>query len=121
MDTALVFKERQHAPFRPACFSPCAPKPKPFGLDAPADFPPKIEEWKVGELRFPVCIGRAPASFALQARMLRFDFACSRKIRPSMISKQPTEKRKNAETSVKPSTWWERIVAPMLRWSFKPW
>ncbi len=38
-----------------------------------------------------------------------------------MIFKQPTEKRKNAETSVKPSTWWERIVAPMLRQSFKLW
>lgn len=29
--------------------------------------------------------------------------------------KQPTEKRKNAETSVNLSTWCERIVAPMLK------
>ena len=29
--------------------------------------------------------------------------------------KQPTEKRKNAATSVNLSTWWERIVAPMLK------
>jgi len=49
--------------------------------------------------------------------MLRFDFACSRKMRPSMIFKQPTEKRKNAETIVKASTWWERIVAPMSVWN----
>jgi hypothetical protein len=29
--------------------------------------------------------------------------------------KQPTEKRKNAATSENLSTWWERIVAPMLK------
>ena len=29
--------------------------------------------------------------------------------------KQPTEKRKKAATSVNLSTWWERIVAPMLK------
>lgn len=33
--------------------------------------------------------------------------------------KQPTEKRKNAATSVNLSTWWERIVAPMLKEQFR--
>ena len=30
--------------------------------------------------------------------------------------KQPSAKRKNAETSEKSSTWWERTAAPMRHW-----
>ena len=65
--------------------------------------------------RSPVCMGRVPSLPPFQALMLRFDFACSRKTRPRVMFKQPTEKRKNAATRENLSTWWERTVAPMLK------
>lgn len=119
VDSGHIFRFEQcwHVPFRPACFSPCAPKPKPLDLssrsEASAGFPPKREGRNLGVPRSPLCMGRVPP--ALQARMLRSDFASSRKMRPRVMFKQPTEKRKNAATSVNLSTWWERIVAPMLK------
>lgn len=78
--------------------------------------PPKREGTNLGVPRSPLCMGRVPLlSPCFQARMLRLDFACSRKTRPSVMFRQPTEKRKNAETSVNLPTWCERIVAPMLK------
>lgn len=78
--------------------------------------PPKKGGTNLGVPRSPLCMGRVPLlSPCFQARMLRLDFACSRKTRPSVMFRQPTEKRKNAETSVNLPTWCERIVAPMLK------
>ena len=109
-------------PFIPACFSPCLPNPRPFDFSSPSEvsarFPPKRERRNLGVGRSPVCMGSVPApapSPALQTRMLRLGFACSRKMRPSVMFKQATEKRKNAATSANSSTWCDRIAAPILK------
>ena len=46
-------------------------------------------------------------------QMLRRERELSRKTRPRRMLRQPTEKRKKAETSGKVSTRWERMEAPM--------
>jgi len=44
----------------------------------------------------------------------RFDFADSRKMRPTKTLRHPMEKRRNAETRVKVSTWCDKMAAPIL-------
>src|SRR5712671_250472 len=111
-----------YVPFKPAFFSPCLPKPKPLDDPSAAGFPPKSEgrNLELGVARSPVCMGRVPAASSsslppfLHARMLRLALAFSRKMRPRVMFRHPTEKRRKALTSVNVPMWCERIVAPML-------
>lgn len=59
-------------------------------------------------------VGRTPLACSRHEVTERLDFAFSRNIKPKNTLRQPIEKRKNAETRVKVSTWWERIAAPIL-------
>lgn len=112
----------RHSPFNPACFSPCLPKPKvdlSRTPNSPASaFLPPNESRKDNLLRdcgAGAVVGSTPFFSARQAEILRLGLADSRKTRPSTILRQPTEKRRNAATRVKSSTWCDSTVAPILQ------
>lgn len=107
-------------PFKPAAFSPCLPNPyPPFSR-----LPPLLHESKSGLSEptpdFPglisLILGRIGFESERHCVIERFDLARSRKMRPRRILRHPSAKRKNAETRLKSSTWWERMAAPRRHW-----
>jgi len=119
-------------PFNPAAFSPCLPKPYPalllallhvpnseVGSSSFSGLPLNTEDTNDGAaLRNGgrVSFGRMPLASARQDMMERLVLADSRKMRPRIMLRQPREKRKKAATSVKSSTWCERMLAEIKHW-----